>query len=201
VARLALSKSSLSRERTRLRSFQRFLPSLDLKRRQLMGERGKATQALAETERELKRVLETIGARVPMLANDEVELDGLVQVKRVDHDIENLVGVKLPRLNAVEVEVQDYALLGRPQWVDVVADQLRICLELKIRIQIERRRVERLNLAVRRITQRVNLFEKVLIPSTRKNIQRIQIYLSDADRASVVQAKIAKRKRAAEASA
>jgi V/A-type H+-transporting ATPase subunit D len=201
MARLALSKSSLSRQRTNLRSFQRFLPSLDLKRRQLMGERGKAREALAKTERELGRALETIGARVPMLANDEVNLDGLVQVKHVEHDIENLVGVKLPRLVAVEVEVRDYALLGRPQWVDVVADQLRSCLELKIRIQIERLRVETLNLAVRRITQRVNLFEKVLIPRTRKNIQRIQIYLSDADRAGVVQAKIAKKKRAAEAMA
>jgi V/A-type H+-transporting ATPase subunit D len=55
--------------------------------------------------------------------------------------------------------------------------------------------------AVRRITQRVNLFEKVLIPQTRENIRRINVYLGDAERAAVVGAKIAKRKREAEAAA
>ena len=56
MARLALNKSSLGRERTRLRSFERFLPSLDLKRRQLMGERAKAVEALQQIERELSDV-------------------------------------------------------------------------------------------------------------------------------------------------
>ena len=39
MARLALSKSSLAKERRKLSNFKRFLPSLDLKRRQLMAER------------------------------------------------------------------------------------------------------------------------------------------------------------------
>ena len=46
--------------------------------------------------------------------------------------------------------------------------------------------------AERRITQRVNLFEKILIPRSRKNIQRIQIWLGDQERSAVVQAKLAK---------
>jgi V/A-type H+-transporting ATPase subunit D len=49
--------------------------------------------------------------------------------------------------------------------------------------------------AVRKITQRVNLFEKVLIPTTEKNILRIRIYLGDAERAAVVRSKIVKTKR------
>ena len=53
----------------------------------------------------------------------------------------------------------------------------------------------RLNDAVRRITQRVNLFEKVLIPQAEENIQRIRIFLSDAERTAVVRSKIAKAKR------
>jgi V/A-type H+-transporting ATPase subunit D len=51
--------------------------------------------------------------------------------------------------------------------------------------------------AVHKVTQRVNLFEKVLIPRTREHIRRIRIYLADAERAAVVRSKIAKRKRAA----
>ena len=48
--------------------------------------------------------------------------------------------------------------------------------------------------AVRRITQRVNLFEKILIPNAQKNIQRIRIFLGDAERSAVVRSKLAKAK-------
>jgi V/A-type H+-transporting ATPase subunit D len=53
-------------------------------------------------------------------------------------------------------------------------------------------RVRRLEQAVRRTTQRVNLFDKILIPTTKKNIKRIQIFLGDTERAAVVRSKIAK---------
>jgi len=69
-------------------------------------------------------------------------------------------------------------------------------MELRIRAQVEERRLALLEQAVKTITQRVNLFDKVLIPRARQNIKRIQIYLSDLQTAAVVRSKIAKRKRA-----
>ena len=42
------------------------------------------------------------------------------------------------------------------------------------------------------MTQRTNLFEKILIPRARENIRKIQIHLADADRAAVVRSKITK---------
>jgi V/A-type H+-transporting ATPase subunit D len=82
--------------------------------------------------------------------------------------------------------------------VDVTAAHLKSSAEVAIRAQFERHRLDLLQVAVKRVTQRVNLFDKVLIPRTRRNIKRIQIYLSDAERAGVVQAKVAKKKRLAE---
>jgi V/A-type H+-transporting ATPase subunit D len=54
------------------------------------------------------------------------------------------------------------------------------------------RRLELLASSAKVVSQRVNLFEKVLIPKTEANIQRIRVSLSDAERASIVRAKIAK---------
>jgi V/A-type H+-transporting ATPase subunit D len=68
-----------------------------------------------------------------------------------------------------------------------------------VRHQVERRRLALLDEAVRTITQRFNLFDQVLIPRTRANIKRIQIFLADGERAAVVRAKIAKAKQAREA--
>ncbi|WP_119165294.1 V-type ATP synthase subunit D [Algihabitans albus] len=197
MARLQLNKSSLAREARSLRTYERFLPSLDLKRQQLMAERAKAAKTLAETGGEIARFGQEVGQRLPMLANLNVDLTGLATVTDVVVEMENLVGTRLPRLERIEVRIRPYALLSKPHWVDTAAVLLRDMLELRIRLQVEQRRVALLDEAVKTITQRVNLFDKVLIPRTKANIKRIRVYLSDEQMAAVVRSKISKRKHAA----
>ena len=197
MARLQLSKSALAREQKSLATFERFLPSLDLKRQQIMAERGKAQQELEETRRKIVDYQQEAGEKLSMLADRDVDLSSLANITGVSLETENVVGTRLPRLQAVEVTVRDYALLGKPVWVDAVAEVLRQMLELRVRVQVEGRRLEMLEQAMKIITQRVNLFDKVLIPRAKENIKRRKIYLSDMETAAVVRSKIAKRKRAA----
>jgi len=201
VARLSLSKSSLSVENRRLKTFERFLPSLDLKRRQLIAERAKAARAIGATEAEIAALRRLIGEGIPMGSNEEVNIENLVRIARVELSEENVMGVRLPRLAQLELKRAEYALLGKPEWVDNFALRLGQMLELRVRIQLQHRRLALLDEAVHTITQRVNLFDKVLIPRTRDHIRRIQIFLADGERAAVVRAKIAKGKRAREAEA
>jgi V/A-type H+-transporting ATPase subunit D len=196
MARLQLSKSALSREQKNLRTYKRFLPSLDLKRQQVMAERNEAARQLAQTRREINALRKAAGDINPMLSNRDVDLTDLARITNVSLDVENVVGTRLPTLTAVTVEVRDYPLMGKPFWVDNTAQMLRQMLELRVRVQVEERRLALLEEAVKTITQRVNLFDKVLIPRARQNIKRIQIYLSDLQTAAVVRSKIAKRKRA-----
>jgi V/A-type H+-transporting ATPase subunit D len=195
MARLALSKSELSRQTRQLKTYERFLPSLDLKRKQLMAERARARKRLADTEQLIVDLQQRVRERLPMLCNREVDLAGLVQLQQVDLAQENLVGVLLPVVRKVHLKVREYGLLAKPHWVDNVVEELSENLRLRIQRDVERRRVALLEEAVRKVTQRVNLFDKVLIPRTRNNIQRIRIHLSDAERAAVVRSKIAKGKR------
>jgi len=196
MARLQLSKSALSREQKNLRTYKRFLPSLDLKRQQVMAERNEAARQLAQTRREINELRKAAGDINPMLSNRDVDLTDLARITNVSLDVENVVGTRLPTLTAVTVEVRDYPLMGKPFWVDNTAQMLRQMLELRVRVQVEERRLALLEEAVKTITQRVNLFDKVLIPRAQQNIKRIQIYLSDLQTAAVVRSKIAKRKRA-----
>ncbi len=197
MARLALSKSSLSVENRRLKTFERYLPSLDLKRRQLIAERSKAARVIAATEADISTLLKSVEEGLPMGSNEEVNIDDLVHIARLRLGEENIMGVRLPLLDDIELKRADYALLGKPEWVDNFALRMEQMLKLRVRIQVEHQRLALLAEAVRTITQRVNLFDKVLIPRTRDNIRRIQIFLADAERAAVVRAKIAKGKRAA----
>ena len=193
MPRLALNKASLTRESKRLRTFRRFLPPLDLKRRQLIVERMKAARLLVNTRQQIEEMEGRVARELPMLANHR-ELRSLVRIADIEIDEENLLGVRLPRFSQLKLETRDYPLLGSPHWVDRLIKHLSRGLELQVRFQIETERAARLEQAVRKVTQRVNLFEKVLIPRTRGNIKRISIYLSDAERAAVVRAKMARAK-------
>lgn len=201
MARLQLNKSSLAEQSARLRTYQRFLPALDLKRQQLMAERAKARKAVQHTRDEIDDLRSHVGRELPMLGNHDVGLTDLVQVEQAVIEYENKVGTRLPRLGRIDVRVNDYSLLAKPHWVDSVVLRLRDMLGLRIRLQVEQRRLALLEEAVDTITQRVNLFEKVLIPKTQDNIKRIRIYLSDNEMAAVVRSKIAKRKHAERAMA
>jgi V/A-type H+-transporting ATPase subunit D len=201
MARLALSKSSLSVQNRRLKTFERYLPSLDLKRRQLIAERAKAARAIEATEAEITELRRLVEEGLPMGSNEEVNIENLVHIVRVELGEENVMGVRLPLVKEVELKRADYSLLAKPEWVDNFAWRMEEMLQLRLRIQVDQRRLALLDEAVRTITQRVNLFDKVLIPQARDNIRRIQIFLADGERAAVVRAKIAKGKRAREAAA
>lgn len=195
MAKIALNKSALNQQTRRLKSYRQFVPALDMKRRQLMGARQQSRAALAEIESRIDEVTQEVGERIPMLNETALELTGLVSLKTVAVSETNLVGVHLPVLDALELEQSAYSRLLLPVWVDALVDLLRRQLELKVRQQLEQERLKRLEAALAKTTQRLNLFEKVLIPGCIRAIRRINIALSDAERDAVVRAKIAKDKR------
>ncbi|WP_271946224.1 V-type ATP synthase subunit D [Ruegeria faecimaris] len=201
MARLQLNKSSLAREQTQLKSYERFLPSLDLKRQQLMAERAKARKNVQYLQEEVTRLAQQVGEKLPMLAQQGVDLEGLVELKDYRLKKVNVVGVTMPDLDRIEVAVRPYSLLAKPHWVDAVARLLHDMIEARLRVKVAEERVRIFDKSVATITQRVNLFEKVLIPRARANIKKIRIYLSDEQMQSVVRSKISKRKHAKEVAA
>lgn len=194
MAKLRLSKSALHQERGRLKLYQRTLPSLDLKRRQLTVELARARREHALAQRAVEEFETAIGQQLPMLANPDIDVRGLVKMTSFELGEENVVGVRLPILRRIECTVADYSLLAKPSWVDVLVECLVEAAEQRTRVLVAAERVRILELQEKRVTQRVNLFDKILIPTAKRNIQRIQIFLGDAERAAVARAKLAKAK-------
>ena len=201
MARVPLSKSQLTREKESLASFRRYLPALDLKRQQLMGERNRARQEIVKIEAAVAKSAADAGKAIPMLADERVDVAGLARPGKVRLGTQNVAGVRLPIVESVEIHRAEYGRLVRPHWVDAVADRLAEAIKLRIEVEVARERLALLEAAVVKITQRVNLFDKVLVPQTLNNIRRINVFLGDAERSAVVGAKIAKKKREQEAGA
>jgi len=195
MAKLSFSKAALHKEGAQLKLYKQYLPSLDLKRQQLVVERTKAMAQLTDTQQKIDRCYALVEEQLPMLSSEHIDLKELVTIKQVDISEENVVGVKLPYVKRVDVQLKPYSLLSKPHWVDLLVIQLKEMMELQIRLQVDQKRVEILQQAVKKVTQRVNLFDKVLIPKAQENIRKIRIFLSDTERAAVVRAKITKQNR------
>ncbi|MCV0426546.1 MAG: V-type ATP synthase subunit D [Roseibium sp.] len=196
MAKLALNKSSLARESAQLAEFKRFLPSLELKRLQIMAERAKAKETVAKLDRDYEQRFADLASSLPMLANEQVPLEGLVSLKETVRGEQNLSGTILPVLEDVELDTKSYSLLARPHWVDPYVKGMQELLRLNMEKEVAHERIERLIEAEAVISRRVNLFEKVLIPRAEKNIRKIRMALADSERDAVVRAKISKRKTA-----
>lgn len=191
---LALNKTSLKQRRDQLTMFERFLPSLDLKRQQLIADLQRSKRIQSKTENEIETLLASQRGLFSILGASEQDLSDLVTIEERTVTEENVLGVRLPLMGEVRFRVKEYSMLAKPFWVDFLVELLQKTALLQLRLQNERTRVSRLNDAVRRITQRVNLFDKVLIPQAEKDIHRIKIHLADTERAGVVRSKIAKAK-------
>lgn len=194
MAKVALNKSALNKEKRSLKTFNRYLPALELKRQQLMLERRKAKQHVLEVREQLKQALDSVGESLPMLAYESVDVDNLVKATGVKLGAQNIVGVNVPVLDHVDVEVAPYSFLVKPHWVDNLVERLREVIRLRVESLVSEKRYALIDHATRITAQRVNLFSKILIPEAKQNIAKIKIFLSDQDRASVVNAKISKSK-------
>lgn len=193
MAKLALTKSGLQKQRNDLKLYQKLLPSLDMKRMQLTAELNTARVECVRIAQDADQLDRHIAEQLPMLADDEIPLSGLIRIKDVKLGQENVVGVTLSVLEEVQFAVFTYSMLAKPHWVDTLVEKLQHTATLRIEVQVAAERVRELERAVRRTTQRVNLFGKILIPTAQRNIQRIQIFLGDAERSAVVRSKLVKR--------
>ena len=198
MARLLLSKATLSAQRKQLAAYRRFLPSLEMKRRQLMATVKSYENTLQQQQSEAQQLLLKVTEHYPMLANDRVEVHQLVQINQVHKQRVNIVGVWIEEISAVEFHCAPISILTKPHWVDGIQRLLQQALELEVRRLQQQQILSTLRAELLKVTQRVNLFDKVLIPEALANIRKIQIYLDDKDREAVITSKIAKNKRAAQ---
>lgn len=192
MTKVKLTKTELKAQTDALKRFQRFLPMLQLKKQQLQAEiAGIAAKAEATRARELS-VRREIDDWVGLVATDESLLSGLVKVKGVHTGEANIAGVAIPTFVAIDTDVKKVDPWATPAWVDSAVESTTRVLSLQCERAIyeEQRRLveEELQLT----SQRVNLFEKVKIPSCKEAIRVIKIALGDEQTAAVTRGKIAK---------
>ena len=194
-----LTKNELKVQKDRLKQFQRYLPTLQLKKQQLQAVVMQVTVQLEQVARQRQAAVAGLDDWVAVFAeNDsfpaEKRLETLVRPKHVVCGEENIAGVVVPVFQELSFEDIQYDVADYPLWVDTAAVRLREIARLDALEKTLRRQVELLEQELRSTAQRVNLFEKVKIPEAKENIRVIGIYLGDQQTSAVVRGKIAKKK-------
>jgi len=194
MAKIKLTKNELKVQKDALKMFQRYLPTLMLKKQQLQTEirtiDAKAREVRAarvKLEKEFDQWIAVFGER-------EAFKPDMVTVKNIKKSTGNIAGVNIPIYEGADFGRGDYDLFETPLWIDMAADRMEKALSLDLEADVLDEQVRLLAKELRTTTQRVNLFEKVNIPETKANIKKITVYLGDEQVAAVVRSKISKKK-------
>jgi V/A-type H+-transporting ATPase subunit D len=192
MATIKLTKNELKAQKDSLKMYERYLPTLTLKKQQLQTEiRG--IDARAKEVREARKNLEKEFSKwIAVFGEVDAFKSDMVQVKNIKKGIGNIAGVKIPVFEQADFSRGDYNLYSTPLWIDLAADKMENVLSLDLEADVLDEQVRLLSKELRTTTQRVNLFEKIKIPETKANIKKISVYLGDQEVAAVIRGKISK---------
>lgn len=102
--------------------------------------------------------------------------------------------MRTPVLQDVKFEVKPYDLFSSPVWFADGVDILKRMAQLGIEFEVYNRKMELLDYARRKTTQKVNLYEKVQIPGYEDAIRKIKRFMEDEENLSKSAQKIVKTK-------
>ena len=183
------NKTSLQELNKQLRIRVRALPTIKNKESALRLEVKKAKDDATSLDLELDKKFTQYEEMVRMWAEFN---PSLITISDVKLSVKKIAGVKTPVLEEVIYEINEFSLFNQPSWFP---DGIEILKTLS-RVAIERdffyRKMNLLEHARKKTTQKVNLYEKVQIPGYEEAILKIRRFLEDEENLSKSSQKIVK---------
>ena len=196
MAKIKFTKTELKNQQDDKKQYERFLPTLQLKKQQLQMEVRQSQDALEanlEAQKELEKDLEVCIAFFGDENASALVSDNVV-IKEVITGTANIAGINIPTFDHVEFEPAEIDLLATDWYIDDALAALKSAASLREAYKVLQEQYDLLSAELRTTSQRVNLFEKVKIPECKENIRKIGIFLGDMNTCAVARCKIAKKK-------
>ena len=185
------NKTSLQQLNKSLKIRLRALPTLQSKEAALRMEVKRAKKQAEDLLEKLEARMKEYDAMVRLWGEFE---DDLITVKDVKMIVKKIAGVKTPILEDVIFEIKEFSLFNKPSWflsgVKIIESLVKISIESEFFV----RKMELLDFARKKTTQKVNLYEKVQIPGYEEAISRVKRFLEDEENLSKSSQKIVKKR-------
>ena len=200
MAKIKNTKTELKAQRDALKRYQRYLPTLQLKKQQLQMEIRLVEQRVAEKKAEEEAARGALADWVK-LYSEPLDYLSWLRVESIEVEAGNIAGVAVRTLREIRFQRTAPDLWATPAWLDEGLSTLETLFRLRIERRLLEEHLRLLAEELRTTSQRVNLFEKIKIPESADNIRRIRIFLGDENTGAVVRSKIAKGKAVKKAAA
>ena len=193
MQKIKLTKTELKKQKDNLKRYNRYLPTLYIKKHQLQKEIEQVKSAVDEIEKKHYRLMREFDSWIALLG-EEIGLEDLIRLEKIETRQDNIAGVDISVFVKAHIEVRSYDLFAYPLWVDSAIDIIFRLLHYRSEIVVLEFQEVCLSKELKVTAQRVNLFEKVKIPEAKEAIRLISIYLADQQVAAVGWARMAKKK-------
>ena len=185
------NKTSLGELGKQLKLRQKALPTIKSKESALRSEVKKAKDSALDYRRRLDALKAKYDYMVALWGEFESDL---LRVGDVRLATQKIAGVRTPVLEEVLFEEKPYDLFTSPVWYADGVELLKRLARLGIEFEVYNRKMELLDYARRKTTQKVNLYEKVQIPGYEDAIRKIKRFMEDEENLSKSAQKIVKTK-------
>lgn len=190
------NKTSLQSLEKQLKVRVRALPTIKNKESALRVEVKKAKDETLRYEDELNKAIQSYENMVELWGEFDTSL---ISIEDVKLGIKKIAGVKTPVLEGIDFKIEEFSVFNQPKWfLDGIAIVKKM-VELAINREVFARKMELLDHARKKTTQKVNLFEKVQIPGYEDAIRKIKRFMEDEDNLSKSAQKIVKTRQQEEA--
>lgn len=183
------NKTSLQSLEKNLKMRVRALPTIKNKESALRVEVKKAKDDILKLEQELEQ---RIAAYDKMLALWGEFDTTLLEVEDVKMSVRKIAGVRIPVLDDVVYKTKPFSLFNSPKWFADGLTQLKELAQVGIEQEFCAQKLNLLEYARKKTTQKVNLFEKVQIPGYEDAILKIKRFMEDEENLSKSSQKIVK---------
>lgn len=190
------NKTSLQQQEKALKMRQRTLPTIKSKESALRQQVKLTKDEVESSEAQLEEQLQGYDSMISLW--DELQAD-LISVSGVQLTTRKVAGVLLPVLEGIDYEIKPFSIFSAPSWYAEGIDLLKTLATTGIQAEFLRLKMEYLEHARKKTTQKVNLFEKVQIPGYQDAIRKIKRFLEDEESLSkssqkIMRANLEKRK-------
>lgn len=185
--RFQYNKTSLQQQEKALKMRLRTLPTIKSKESALRQQVKQTKREVDLLEEKLEQELRGYQGMVSLW--DEFDAS-LITVDRVDLSMKKIAGVLLPVLDGIHYEVRPFSIFNAPSWYAEGIELLKTLATTGIEAEFLRLKMEYLEHARKKTTQKVNLFEKVQIPGYQDAIRKIKRFLEDEESLSKASQKI-----------
>ena len=183
------NKTSLQQIEKNLKMRQRTLPIIKNKETAL---RLEVKRCKEETEALERKLQEQIAGYESMYALWGEFDTSLVALKDVELSTKKIAGVRVPILSNIRLEVKPFGIFSAPKWYFDGINLLHGLVKTAVEREFVVAKLQLLDHARKKTTQKVNLFEKVQIPGYQEAVRKIKRFMEDEENLSKSSQKILK---------